>query len=257
MNKLITVTFSALILLSSCSPRIISVIKKTHSSNFNDSVFLYEINQTVNCNYEDLGTFKIDNTDLTKLSKYDKIINYAKSEARKIGGNAIKILDHTGPQAEMMGLGVAFTTSHNAVFKILKIFPDQPASKTQQNDSTLFGKSALYFYEQNNEFSSYYRPTGMESIAFSMGYGYQLLLDDSLIVKMGKNWKKSAFITQKKGNHIIKAKIKDGNFQIPLNLESGKDYYVRLRYSVSGKRYFEVVSNDLGEFEYSIADRKQ
>lgn len=244
------------VFISACSPIISTQIKKSYPPNPNDSITVYELGQKIDYKYEDLGTFKIENGDMTKLSKYDKIIDFAKNEAKKMGGNAIKILEHVKPETEMAGLGVVFTTSHNVVFKVIKISDIKQQTENQQIDSIFSNKDAfLYFYEQKNANAGHYnRPDLIESIALSSGYGYQILLDDSLVVKMGKNWKKSEVHTNKLGNHLLTAKIKQGKFNVPLNIEKGKNYFIRFRYTISGKRIFEIVDNELGEFEYSIAE---
>lgn len=126
----------------------------------------------------------------------------------------------------------------------------------QQADSTnIKDYAAIYVYEQKNTHSARYnRLNPFELHSLSKGYGYPILLDDSLIVKMGINWKKSEIITRKYGNHKLTAKVKQGNYTIPINIKRGEDYYIRLKYSISGRRIFEIVDNELGEFEYSIAD---
>jgi hypothetical protein len=253
MKKLNLLCYLA-IFISACSPIINTQIKKSYPPNPNDSIIVYDLGQNIEYKYEDLGTFKIENGDFTKLSKYDKIIDYAKNEAKKIGGNAIKILEHIKPETEMAGLGVVFTTSHNVVFKVIKVSDVKNKAVNQLKDSTLLNKDAhLYFYEQKNAFAGHYNRTDfIESMALNMGYGYQILLDDSLILKLGKKWQKSMVQTHKFGNHRLTAKIKQGTFNIPFNIEEGKDYYIRFKYSISGRRTFEIVENELGEFEYSI-----
>lgn len=240
--------------ISACSPIISTQIKKSYPPNPNDSITVYELGQNIDYKYEDLGTFKIENGDMTKLSKYNKIIDFAKNEAKKIGGNAIKILEHIKPQTEMVGLGVVFTTSHNVVFKVIKVSEVKNIAESQLKDSTILNKDAhLYFYEQKNAFAgNFNKPNLIESMAISMGYGYQILLDDSLIVKLEKKWKKSVIQTHKFGNQTLTAKIKQGKFNIPINIEKGKDYYIRFKYSISGRRTFEIVDSELGEFEFSI-----
>jgi hypothetical protein len=108
--------------MSACSPIITTEIYKSYPPNSYDSITVYELGQKIEYKYEDLGTFKIENGDMAKLSKYDKIIDFAKNEAKKIGGNAIKIIEHVKPTIEMAGLGVVFTTSHNVFLKSLKFY---------------------------------------------------------------------------------------------------------------------------------------
>lgn len=111
----------------------------------------------------------------------------------------------------------------------------------------------LYFYEQKNRRTKHLnRPTLAESIALNMGYGYQILLNDSLIMKIPKKWQKSCVQIHKFGDFQLTAKVKHGIYNIPVKIEEGKDYYIRLKFSISGRRIFEIVDNELGEFEFSI-----
>lgn len=253
MKKLHLLLIFALF-FSGCSPTITKQIWNTYPPNPNDSIKVYELGQDIDYKYEDLGIIKLENEDFSGLSNYKKVIDFAKNEARKIGGNAIKILDHINPQAEMVGFGVVFTTTHNIVFKVIKVSEEKRQTENHIQDSTTLNKNAiLYFYEQKNAYASHFnRPSLVESMAFNMGYGYQILLDDSLIVKMGKRWNKSVVQTQMTGSHTIRAKIKQGIFNIPINIETGKNYFIRFKYSISGRRIFELVENELGEFEFSI-----
>ena len=240
---------NVLILISSCTPTIYKQIKNTYPPITTNQITVYEMDQKINNRFEDLGTYKIENSDFSSLSSYEKIISYAKEEAKKIGGNAVKIIEHIKPHTEMVGLGVVFTTTHDVVFKILKVsetefLSESDSTKNQSNNAI------LNFYEQKSIYSGYKKPDLIESIALSRGYGYQIKLDDSLIVKMGEKWKKSIVLTEKIGNHKIIAKIKEGNLETPIDIQRGKEYYFRLRYTNTARRVFELVNNEIGEFEF-------
>lgn len=242
------------VLFCACSPVITKQIYKTYLPDTNDTVTVYELDQPVGSRYENLGTFKIENSEFSPLSSYAKVLNYAKEESRKIGGNAIKIIEHVKPHTEMAGLGVVFTTRHDIVFMAIKLSNTKLLSDSLTNDTIKKpdNYAHLNFYEQKTVYSGYRRPDMIELMIYRMGYGYQILLDDSLVVKMGKDWKKAVVNTEKTGHHSIKAKVKQGNFEIPLDIEIGKEYFIRSRYTISGRRVFELVDNQLGEFEFSI-----
>ena len=240
--------------MCACSPTLYKQIGKSYPPQNTDTVTVYEYGQRPKNKYEVLGTIKLENSEFSKLGNYAKVVKYAKEEAMKIGGNAIKIIEHTGPQSEMVGLGVAFTTTHDIVFKILKISKSEPISinvtpKLNRN------YAQIYFYEQKSGYAAYGKRTNLIQVVYSiLSDGYKIIIDDSILVNIDKEWKKSGVRTSKTGDHIIKAKIKEGTFKIPIYVQNGMDFYIRFRYSISGRRIFEIVDNEVGEFEYSLIE---
>jgi len=242
------------VFICSCSPTTYKQISKTYPANNSDTITVYEYGQRLKNKYEVLGTIKLENSEFSKLGNYAKVVKYAKDEARKIGGNAIKIIEHTGPQSEMIGLGVAFTTTHDIVFKILKVSKSEPIS-INVTPRLNPNYTQIYFYEQKSGYAAYGKRTNLIQVVSSvLNDGYKIILDDSILVNIEKDWKKSVVRINKTGNHIIKAKIKDGIFKIPIYIQNGMEIYIRLRYSISGRRIFEIVDNEVGEFEYSLIE---
>lgn len=254
MNKHLLISF-LILCFAACSPIITKQITKSYQPNQNDTITVYNVGEPIDYAYEVLGAYKVENPDFSKLSNYNKVIDYAKNEARSLGGNSIKIIEHIKPHAEV-GFGVIFKPKHDVVFKVLSVSALKNQMNAQQCDSiNSKGDATIFIYEQKNAYAAHFnRKNPIELHALSRGYGYPILLDDSLVVKMGLNWKKSIVHTQKFGNHTLTAKEKHGNFTIPIKIEKGKDYFVRFKYSISGRRIFENVDNELGEFEFSIVE---
>lgn len=87
-----------LILLQSCSPKINTQITKTYPTlGYNEEVKVFGLKTVLPQNIEIIGTIKIGDTGLTLNCNYETVLENAKIEARKIGGNAIKITQHTFP----------------------------------------------------------------------------------------------------------------------------------------------------------------
>ena len=107
--------FIAIISLNSCSPKISTTLSRSYPSLGDEQkVVLIGLVEEEPDNSEFLGKVKVGDTGFTTKCAYDFVIEQAKSEARKIGGNAIKIVDHSLPT--LMG-----STCHRIVANILKI----------------------------------------------------------------------------------------------------------------------------------------
>src|ERR1035437_11069144 len=85
-------------LLSSCSPRITtSLFKKEKPLSKNSIVIVYDKNDTLPVTTVKLGTTKVNDNVSTAEFDYNSVIDIAKLEARKAGGNAIRIIKHQMP----------------------------------------------------------------------------------------------------------------------------------------------------------------
>lgn len=82
----------SLLLLSSCAPKITTSFNK-HYKSLKDktSIVVYEKNDTLPSPSETLGTVKIVDYGLTSGFNYNSLIESAKTEAAKVGGNVIQI----------------------------------------------------------------------------------------------------------------------------------------------------------------------
>jgi len=84
--------------LCSCSPKVITSITKTYPKlDSLQEVKVIEIQQEVPANSELLGEVNIGDTGFSTKCDYESVLNAAKLEARKAGGNAIRILSHQTP----------------------------------------------------------------------------------------------------------------------------------------------------------------
>ncbi|TAF45767.1 MAG: hypothetical protein EAZ51_02490 [Sphingobacteriales bacterium] len=87
-----------LFLFASCAPKINTQITKTYPTlNFNDEVKVFGLKTVLPANIEVIGSIKIGDTGFTLNCNYETVLENAKIEARKIGGNAIKITEHLFP----------------------------------------------------------------------------------------------------------------------------------------------------------------
>lgn len=98
-----SLAYSLLLLLnifSSCSPNVTSnTIVSRSPIDYNEKIELIELNQIAPIESIVIAKIKIEDTGFTNKCDYYTVLETAKLEARKLGGNAIKLTKHTLPNA--------------------------------------------------------------------------------------------------------------------------------------------------------------
>ena len=80
------------LLFLSCGPKIILQITKTYPAiDYSKQVTLFKQEIPVDQDYEKLGEISLKDTGFTTRCSYSEILNRAKLEALKVGGDAIQI----------------------------------------------------------------------------------------------------------------------------------------------------------------------
>lgn len=98
MKKTIWSILPLIVIFSSCNVKITtSLIKSYPKLEDNSTVNILDINEKEPNNAEVLGKVKIGDPGFTFKCGYDIVIEKAKIEARKIGGNALHITEHKIP----------------------------------------------------------------------------------------------------------------------------------------------------------------
>ena len=106
--------FNILFLLCSCTPKITtSLIKKEIPLPKNTIVTVFEKNDTLPAVTKKLGTTRVNDNVSTAQFDYNYVVEIAKLEASKAGGNAIRIIKHQLPNL--------LNDSHEVYADILKI----------------------------------------------------------------------------------------------------------------------------------------
>lgn len=84
--------------LSSCTPRITtSLIKHEKPLSGNTKIIVFDKNDTLPASSEKLGNIRVNDNMSTDEFDYNSVIELAKLEAGKAGGNAIRIIKHQLP----------------------------------------------------------------------------------------------------------------------------------------------------------------
>jgi hypothetical protein len=123
-------TIGIILFLTSCSPKLTSTMLKSYPPlNYQKEVRVFTINEPVPSSAERLGTIKIGDSGFSINCNYAKVIEIAKDEARKVGGNVIKITQHRVPDL--------VSTCHRITADIMKLDSiDNRIAITQQIDNS-------------------------------------------------------------------------------------------------------------------------
>lgn len=114
--------FSISILLSSCSPKISTQLYKSYPPlDITQEIKVFALTDSIPVISTQLGTAKVEDSGMTTKCKYDDFIEVAKNEARKVGGNAIKVIEHIPPHSEIRGLAFIYYNCHQITVMILKV----------------------------------------------------------------------------------------------------------------------------------------
>ncbi|MGI6479050.1 MAG: hypothetical protein ACOX0M_06365 [Salinivirgaceae bacterium] len=236
MKKLIGFSIiSALILLNSCNPRVSTSISKTYPPiDYKQDVVVIGLNQPEPDNSEVLGQVKIGDTGFTTNCDFSTVVDKAKLEARKTGGNAIKIIEHKPPTA--MG-----SSCHRITAKILKV-----------KDIENFAQKEEELLDVDYAILNVYRYGG-----YGAAVNFDLYLGDSVICRVINNFKTTLYI-KKDGRNTLWAKT-EAKSEVPINVKMGKTYYLRCSIGMGafvGRPQLELVDNKTGKIEFESFNAK-
>ncbi len=219
---------SILFLLSCCTPLVTTKLEQSiPQSSTDESVKVFGLYSEIPTDAEVLGTVKIGDTGFTasKNCTFQDVLNTAKDEAKKAGGNAIKIVDHIPP---------GNSTCHRITAKILRLVDI---------------KTSIY---RETESKNNYAILNIYCEPDTLNIDYDLHLNDSIICKVNKNIKKTIAI-RKEGLNTLWAMI-DKRTEIQINIEFGQTYYIKcdlLFGDVSKRPFIKLVdANEGSRFFY-------
>jgi hypothetical protein len=240
MKQLSILLIGCLLMLSSCGPKISTTIGKNYTStDYREEIRVFGIEDSFPTSFEELGVVKIGDTGFSTNCGWELVIEKAKIEARKVGGNALKITEHTPPSF----LG---SSCHRITAKILKVehFDNLPVNAPV--DSTLINADYAVMH--------FYRHSGVGAII-----NYDLHLGDTILCRGRNKWKKTIKI-KKDGLNTIWAKT-ESKAELPINIKMGHEYYIRCSVTMGmfvGHPKLELVDSQTGRLEFeSIKPSKE
>jgi hypothetical protein len=217
-------------ILNSCAPKISTGIIKTYTPiDYREDIRVFGLKEPIPKNSEELGIVKIGDTGFSNNRGWDFVIDQSRMEARKIGGNAIKITNHLLP-------GEGFSQCHRITAIILKIDYFDGNVTESDIDSSLNNLRIAILHV--------YRPDGPSLV------NYDLHLDDSVLCRITNNMEQSVIIRQE-GTDTLWAQT-EVIFELPLDIKFGREYFIRCGISTGafiGHPKIELIDNQTGRKE--------
>jgi hypothetical protein len=229
-----------LITLFACSPKVRTNIIKTYSPlDYKEEVIVIGISENTPSSAIEIGTVKIGDSGFSTNCGWDIAIENAKNEARKAGGNAVKIIKHVPPNP--MGSSCDRITA-----LILKI--------ENKDEINAINKDRSSFVDSTWNYAKLfvYRPSGVGALV-----GYDLYLGDSVICRVPNN-SKQEIIINKKGLNMLWAKT-EAKAEIPIDIEFGNEYYLKCTMGMGimvGRPQLQLVDRIQGKAEYNKVKRE-
>ena len=223
--------FSILLLVSSCSPKISKTITKSYAPlDYRVDVLVFDLQTRIPDGAEEMGTVKIGDTGFTTACDWKTVVETAKTEARKVGGNAIKITEHKPPSAA--------SSCHRITASVLRIENAGEIAAVAKNDDA----AADWDYALVH----LYRFGGAGALV-----GFDVYLGNDLICRTKNNWKTTIQI-RSFGRNTLWAST-ESKTEIPVIFEPGREYYIccGIRMGVAvGRPTLQLMDKNTGKAEF-------
>ena len=231
----------SILFLTSCSAKLTSSMQRTYAPlDYKEEVRVFELGEEPPPNAEKLGTIKVGDSGFSTNCDYAVAIDKAKTESRKVGGNALKITEHKMPDV--------WSSCHRITAEVLKVDGIEnymAVTETTDIDSALI--------DADYAIINVYRASGQGALV-----SYDLHLGDSIICRVTSNFCESIKI-HKDGLNSLWARTETKS-EIPINVEFGKMYYVRCGVKMGafvGRPSLEMVDKKTGKIEFNAIQQKK
>ena len=233
--------FIFFILLSACSPKVVTNLQKNYQSlSYDQEVIVLSENEQAPDQAELLGSIKVGDNGLSTNCGFEQVLELATLEARKAGGNVLKITEHKLPS--VMG-----SSCHQIKADILRVADPSVIQKKADVEEEVVDPNADYatIYV--------YRFSGVGPIV-----SYDLYLGDDIICRVKNKWKQSVQV-KSLGYNSVWAKT-ESKTEIPVNLKAGHEYYIRCGLKMGimvGRPSLELIDNKTGKMEFESLKTKK
>lgn len=233
--KRVLFLLSFCILIAGCSPKVVTSLTTNYSSlDPTEEVVVLDMNKSdmIIKDAEQLGTIKIGDTGFTstRAGAYDAVLELAKEQARRAGGNVVRITSHRHPDGH--------STIHRITADILRV---EDAHNIQFEDSVVESDhpdyAIIYFY----------RFSGMGALV-----SYDVHIGETSVYRSKVNSRAEVKVYDA-GELEIWART-EAKTTLPLVVEKGGEYYIRCSVSMGafvGRPDMELVQNAVGKGEYN------
>ncbi|HBK71346.1 MAG TPA: hypothetical protein DDZ39_06795 [Flavobacteriaceae bacterium] len=229
-NKiLVTVIFISLLISCKSTTKLVK-----HNVLLDQEIIVLNINQDAPIDSKILKEIKLGYGLLYKNCDYNSIINKARFEAKKIGGNMIKITE-SKPLEDIL---VFDESCYKIKADILKVKDLSKYKLTNHIDE-----------QSKNDFASLciYRHISRSGSLLQ----YNLFLGDSLITRVKSNFKKTIKIN-KEG--IYNLRTEKDSIGIPIDISLGENYYIKCslkgKFVGSAKLVMKLMNEEEGKMEF-------
>ena len=218
------------LLFSACSPKVVTNIQhSTEPLAYTEKVKVVPLEKPMPNNAKIIGEIKIGDTGFSTNCTWEVVIQKAKEEARKAGGNAIKITEHIPPS-------VWGSSCHRIRGTIIY-------AENLSHDDT---EDIEPITDDNFAILNVYRHRGPGTLV-----NYDLHLGDSTICRVSNNFKATIKV-QKEGLNTLWAKT-ESKAELPIDIEMGHTYYLRCGIRMGflvGKPSIQLVDYKSGKIEF-------
>ena len=209
------------------------------SSDLQEVVVLTE-SEVVPDQAELIGSIKVGDNGFSTNCSYEQVLELAKMEARKAGGNLLKITEHQLPT--LMG-----SSCHQIKADILRVADPSKIQRSTVAEDEIVDPNVDYAT------LNIYRYSGAGALV-----SYDLYLGDSIICRV-KNKSKQTIQVNKLGYNSLWAKT-ESKAELPVNLKAGHQYYIRCGLKMGimvGRPSLELIDNKTGKMEFESIKTKK
>jgi len=231
-QKLLLIFYVSLI-VSSCAPKVSKTITKSYTPlDFREDVLVLDLQTPIPDGADQMGTIKIGDSGFTTQCDWNIVIEKAKTEARKVGGNALKITEHKPP--------TAFGSNCHRITAIVLFLNNVGELATSVNNEDVVA-------DWDYALLHVYRFGGQGALI-----SYDVYLGNELICRAKNKWKTTIQI-RSFGRNTIWAST-ESKTEVPVNFEPGREYFIRCGIkmgAVVGRPTLQLVDNKTGKVEFA------
>jgi len=235
----------SVVILWSCSPKIRNAISNSQFQPLDLKSEVIVLDSTTNLAGSTLiGTFKIGDSGFTTDCGYNRVVNDAKIQARKFGGNIIQLTELKRPRK--WG-----STCYRIKGNILRNLDEKTHAKLK-SISELNKKSRLPI-DADYAKVYLYRP----KMVTGNFIGYKVRMDTDSIVCRTRNGEKCELKIYDFGKHTFWAKTESAD-SVTIDIQKGKEYFIRCAMNpgiIVSKPYLNQIESHIAIKEFEEMDK--
>lgn len=221
-----------ILVVTACSPKVTKKISKSYAPlDYREEVLVLDLQTPVPDGADHIGSIRIGDTGFSTNCDWETVIETAKTEARKAGGNAIKITKHKPPN--FWG-----SACHRITATVLRVEnAAEIAAAAEPDDVVADWDYALVHI---------YRGSGAGALV-----GYDVHLGSEVLCRAKHKWKTTIQV-RSFGHNMLWAST-ESKTEIPVNFEPGREYYIRCELKMGvlvGRPSLTLVDKNTGKAEF-------